>query len=103
MGIYLYGTDAQTTIRWLDVNIYRNQRVKSKKEINQLESDSTDIFFKSWVDNYYSQGPQDLENMSLYNFARWFDIVTTPPSSVTAVQVYKLSSNKYLKKHLRNI
>lgn len=39
--------------------------------------------------------------MSLYNFARCFDIVTTPPSSVTAVQVYKLSSNKYLKKRQR--
>lgn len=58
LGISLYGTDAQTTVRWPDVNMYRNRRVKTKKEINQLESDSTDIFFESWVDNYYPQRPQ---------------------------------------------
>lgn len=39
--------------------------------------------------------------MNLYDFARWFDIVTALPSSATAAQVYKLSSNKYLKKRQR--
>jgi len=98
LGISLYGTVAQTTIRWLDVNIYSNRRVKTKKEIIELESDSTDIYFESWVDNIYPQRPQDLESINLYNCARWFDIVTGPPSSGSAAQVYKLSSNKYLKK-----
>jgi len=101
LGISLYGTDAQTTIRWLDVNIYRNRRVKTKKEIIELESDSTDIYFESWVDNIYPRRPKDLENIHLYNFPRWFDIVTGPPSSALAAQVYKLSSNKYLKKRQR--
>lgn len=30
LGIPLYGTDPRTTIRWLDINIYRNPRVKFK-------------------------------------------------------------------------
>lgn len=100
LGISLYGTDP-TTIRWLDINMYRNRRIKTKKEINQLESGSTDIFFESWVDSYYPQHPTDLDSMNLYNFAMWFDIVSTPPSSRLGVQIYKLSSNKYSKKRQR--
>lgn len=37
LGISLYGSDSATTIQWLDGNIYRNRRVKSKAEIKILE------------------------------------------------------------------
>lgn len=63
LGISLYGTDAQNTIRWLDVNVYHNQRVKSKKEIFELGSDCTDIYFESWADTIYPQHHQALEGV----------------------------------------
>lgn len=47
LGIPLYGTDRQTTIRWLDVTIFRNPRVKSKVDMMMLEPDSTDIYYES--------------------------------------------------------
>lgn len=47
LGIPLYGTDPQTTIRWLDVNIPRNRRVKPKSEITALDPNSTDIIYTS--------------------------------------------------------
>lgn len=40
LGIPLHGTDPHTAIRWLDVNIYRNRRVKSKAEMSKLNKKS---------------------------------------------------------------
>ncbi|CAG5047431.1 unnamed protein product [Parnassius apollo] len=57
LGIPLYGTDPQTTIRWLDVNIHRNRRVKSKSEMTALDPNSTDIYYDSWIDNVYPARP----------------------------------------------
>ena len=73
LGISLYGTDSETTIRWLDVNVIRNRRVKRKKEIENLDPESTDIFFPNIIDDYYPNRPVQHESMSLYEFAKWYD------------------------------
>ena len=73
LGISLYGTDSETTIRWLDVNVIRNRRVKRKKEIENLDPESTDIFFPNIIDDYYPNQPVQHESLSLYEFARWYD------------------------------
>jgi len=43
LGIPLYGTDRNTTIKWLAVNQIRYRKVKSCKEVEALDRDSTDI------------------------------------------------------------
>jgi len=55
LGIPLYGTDSNTTVRWLDVNQIRYRKVKSCKEIEALDKNSTDIFYPFLIDNYYPE------------------------------------------------
>ena len=81
LGISLYGTDPCTTIRWLDINQIRRRKVKSRKEIESLDADSTDIFCKSIIDYYYPVRPQELESLSLYNFAKWYDVTKIKPAN----------------------
>ena len=65
LGIPLYGTDRNTTIRWLDVNQIRYRKLKSRKEIEALDAESTDIFYPSLIDNHYPHRPNELENISM--------------------------------------
>ena len=39
-----------------------------------LDADSTDIFSPSWIDDHYPHRPKELEDMCLYEFAKWYDI-----------------------------
>ncbi|KAI5722606.1 hypothetical protein M8J76_010895 [Diaphorina citri] len=89
-----------TTIRWIDINVNRNRRVKPKKAIHELDPTSTDIYFDSWVDTHYPQRPKDLDGMHLYDFVRWHDIVSSRPKSPLEL-FYELSSCKFLKKRQR--
>jgi len=51
LGISLYGTDRNTTIKWLDVNSIRYRKLKSnRKEIEDLDGEPTDIFCPSVTD-----------------------------------------------------
>jgi len=67
LSISLYRTDPNTTVRWLDVNQIRYRKVKSYKEIEALDKNSTDIFYPSLIDYYYSRRPEELESMSYMN------------------------------------
>lgn len=100
LSIPLHGTDPHTTIRWIDINVNRNRRVKPKKAIHELDPTSTDIYFDSWVDTHYPQRPKDLDGMHLYDFVRWHDIVSSRPKSPLEL-FYELSSCKFLKKRQR--
>lgn len=101
LGIPLYATDPQTTIRWLDVNVNRNRRVKSKTEMTMLNPDSTNIYYESWIDDKYPARPVELENVNLYNFSKSYDVVKTRPVSKQA-EYYTLDGEKtYLKKRDR--
>jgi len=70
LGIPLYGTDPNITIRWLDVNQIRYRKVKSCKEVEALDGDFTDIFCPSIIDNHYPHRSEEFESKSLYDFAR---------------------------------
>ncbi|XP_024872055.1 uncharacterized protein LOC112454736 [Temnothorax curvispinosus] len=67
-GIPLWGTDSKTTIKWLDVNQIRRRKVKTYKEIEALDGDSTNIFCPSIIDEHYPRRPKELESMFLYEF-----------------------------------
>jgi len=43
LGISLYGTDQNTTLRWLDVNPIRYRQLKNRKEIEALNAESINI------------------------------------------------------------
>ena len=68
LGIRLFRADANTTIRWINVNMVRSRRLKDRATIESLHSDSSDIFSPSWVDTYYPNGSDELEGMHLYDF-----------------------------------
>jgi len=100
LGIPLYGTDRNTTIRWLDVNQIRRKKLKSYKEIEALDPESTDIFHPSLVDDLYPHRPNELENISLYEFAQWYDISKIKPKN-EYIEYYKIDNDKYLKRRQR--
>ena len=97
LGISLYGTDPNTTIRWVDVNEIRSKKLKTKKEIEQLDERSEDIFCPNFVDNYYPNRPTELKNLCLYDFAKWYDIVNYKLKNEDA-ECYQIGSNRYVRK-----
>ncbi|XP_014299180.2 uncharacterized protein LOC103578710 [Microplitis demolitor] len=103
LGISLYGTDSDTVIRWLDIRMIRNRKLKSKDEIELLEKvnpESTDIFCPSWIDDYYPSRPQELESLCLYDFARWYDLTKSEPKN-SMTEYYEIRPSIYLKRRLR--
>jgi hypothetical protein len=44
LGISLHGTDPNTTVKWIDVNMIRARKLKTLKEIKTLDKNSADIF-----------------------------------------------------------
>lgn len=98
LGIPLYGTDPETTIRWLDVNMTRTKRLLPVQKIKNLDADSINIFFETWIDDYYPDRPAELEEMSLYDFSRWYDV--KPHQLKSDRQCYQLRNAKYLVKRI---
>ena len=80
LGIPLFSTDKNTTIRWIDVNMVRSRKLKDRATIEALDGESSDIFFPSWVDNYYPNRPEELEGIHLYDFMAWHDWEQKEPS-----------------------
>ncbi|XP_067211476.1 ATP-dependent DNA helicase PIF1-like [Linepithema humile] len=102
LSIFLCGTDPNTTIRWLDVNRIRCRKLKTRQVLEALELEdpsSTDIFCESWIDNHYPQRPKELEHMSLYEFAKWFDITKIKPRN-ELVEFYEFN-DRYLRRRQR--
>lgn len=103
LGISLYGTDSETVIKWLDVRMIRNRKLKEKKEIEELEKinpESTDIFCPSLIDDYYPNRPKELDFVSLYDFAKWYDTTKDEPKN-SLFEYYKLGPSLYLKRRTR--
>ena len=100
LSIALYGTDRNTTIKWLNVNRIRQRKLKSRKEIETLDGESTDIFCPSVIDDYYPNRSQELESVSLYEFVQWYDITTIEPRS-NNIEYYKINNSHYLKRRQR--
>ena len=85
LGLPLYETDSSTVFRWVDVNILRSRRVKEYKVIKDLPADSGDLFYPSWIDTYYPSGPVELDNINLYDFLAWYDLVAKQPSEASSM------------------
>lgn len=45
--------DRNTTVRWLDCNQIRYRKVKRRQEIQQLDKESTDIYYPSLINDRY--------------------------------------------------
>ena len=96
LGLSLHGTVSSTSIRWLDVNKLRSRKLKTRKEIEELEGESTDIFCPSLIDDHYPNRPKELESMHLYDFAVWYDVTKIRPSENT--EYYEIHAFLFLKK-----
>lgn len=57
----------------------RFKMLKSKKEIECLENDCTDILQSNLID-YYRCRPTELENMCAFTFCSWYSKCYDPPS-----------------------
>ena len=73
----------------------RSHRVKEYSFISNLPHDSDDLFYPSWIDNYYPNRPSDMESTSLYDFLAWYDLVLKEPKESTT---YYAFFDRYLKK-----
>lgn len=102
LGIPLYRTDNNTSIRWLDIGLNRSKRIKNRGAIECLNAQDTDIFYKSWVDDYYPNRPDDLENLNLYYFSKWYEKVYSKPKEGSE-RHYPLGHGHYLKKRSKPI
>lgn len=97
----MYGTDKNTTIKWLDVKIIRNRRLKSKTEIENLDNQSTDLYYPSMIDIHYPNRPTEMENTNLFNFASKYDIVKKKPH-LTELECYEYPGYGFIKKRPRS-
>lgn len=63
-------------ILWLGVNKPEDRRrcLKKFKDIEEMADDDTEIFFDNWIDVYYAQRPDSLEEKSLHDMASEFDV-----------------------------
>lgn len=68
---------------------------KTKNSERNLDSESTDIFYESLIDDHYPHRPKEVENM-FYEFAQEYDIFKTKPPS-KSIKIYKLSNSYYIK------
>lgn len=78
----LYGTDNDTIIKWLNVFMVRNKRVLPINQIKQLQEGSENVFYESFIDDVYPNRPQELEDLCLYKFARWYELKPKKSSNV---------------------
>ena len=62
-------------------DIEKSKAIKSYKEIETLDGDSTDIFCPSVIDSHYPNRSKELKTMSLYEFVQWHDVTKIKPIS----------------------
>lgn len=96
LQISLFGTDSCTTVKFLDVRQNRSRKLKDKETLNKMSVDDTNIFCPNWIDDHYVNRPKDLDEWSLYEFSKWWDIVDTEPKRQTTF--YFLYGEKFLRK-----
>ncbi|XP_043271252.1 uncharacterized protein [Venturia canescens] len=96
LGYPLFMTDRETVIRWVDINIVRSRRVKPRKVIETMDAESTDIFYEGLIESYPKR-PVELNDVCLYDYAKWYDIVKAMLQRKDVV-FYKLNPGSYLRK-----
>ncbi|CAH0382899.1 unnamed protein product [Bemisia tabaci] len=96
----LFQTDPNTTFVFVDVSLFRSRKVKTKKEIEQLPPDSTDVFCPSLVDTHYPRRPDPMETVCLYDYARSWDIINKEPTRDPTVVYYRYG-DKFVRQRSR--
>lgn len=74
----------------------RARKLKTKESLALLSADDTDIFCLNWIDDHYPNRPKELEDLCLFDFSRWFDIIISRPESKSTI--YYSYGEKYLRK-----
>ena len=70
------------TVQWIPVDQphKRKRRLKNHKKLKELldtEPDSVNIFESNIIDDFYPKRPNDLEDVCLYDFVRWYVLSKT--------------------------
>ena len=94
----MFGVDNETNVRWLDVRMIRNKRVKPKNIVSNLPANSENIFYESFIDDYYPNRPENLAHLSLYEFAKYFDIGYDDPPKTLEFYYLRNSDRVFCKK-----
>ncbi|PHT96220.1 hypothetical protein BC332_34854 [Capsicum chinense] len=100
MSIPLYGTDPDTTFKWVDTSIQRSRRVKPKKEIEKMDPNDVDVFCPSIIDTHYPNRPCEMNDVCLYDYAKYWDIVKSRPIREPLPTFYSYGQ-KYVRKRKR--
>ncbi|CAH0775337.1 unnamed protein product [Bemisia tabaci] len=74
-----WGTDPKTTFVWIDINLFRNRRLKTKKQIEALPADDTNLYADSLVDTHYPNRPDGMSDICLFDYAKDWDIIKKEP------------------------
>lgn len=101
LGHSMFGIDSDTKVRWLDVRMVRNKRVKPQNIVSNLPAESENIFYEHFIDDHYPNRPEDpeqFESMSLFEFAKNFDVCNDAPPKLLQFYYLKNSDKFYCKK-----
>lgn len=93
LGFALWGKDPESVIRYVNINENRNKRLKDRRDIEQLDDESSDIFYESFIDDDYPNRPEQLEHVCLFEFATWYDIHKDSPKR-NDIEYYKMKTGK---------
>ena len=94
-------TEKSVTVKWIDVAMphKRKRRLKNHTQLVEMEKNnpgSTDILEGSVVDIYYPTRPEELENVCLYDFVKWYSYSGT---SDNGTRVYQKLQKPILPNH----
>ncbi|CAF1099646.1 unnamed protein product, partial [Brachionus calyciflorus] len=56
----------------------RKRRLKNLHELKELDDECTDIYFNNLIDTYYTNRPNEIEDMCLYEFASIYEVKKSP-------------------------
>ena len=71
----------------------RRRMLKNKAQLEYLEPNSTNIYHPNFIDNYYPNRPQELENFSLFNFVTNYEIKKEACNPAKHQECYTLYNN----------
>ena len=65
-------------VNYANLPFDRKKKLKKYSDLKSMNPNSSHIYCNNLIDNYYPNRPNQLENMSLYEFASKYDFKSTP-------------------------